>query len=196
VIPDGPLLWYLNRGTGLVLLVLLTLTVLLGTLATRGAAGTRVPRFAVQSLHRNVGLLATVLLAGHVLTAVLDEFVDIRWWQAVLPWSLRYEPLWLALGILALDLVLAVVVTSLVRHRLTRQGWRGVHLTAYAAWLLSVAHGWGIGTDTGAGWVRWTYAGCAVLVLGAVLLRWTGGRAAPPVPAELGAPATTVGGLR
>ena len=85
MIPEGPLLWYVNRSTGMVLLVLLTLTVLLGALSTRGDAGSRVPRFAVQSLHRNLGLLATVMLVLHVTTAVLDEFVDIRWWQAVVP---------------------------------------------------------------------------------------------------------------
>ena len=89
---DGPFLWHLNRGSGLVLLVVLTGSALLGIWATRGDAGTRVPRFAVQALHRNLAVLGVVLTAVHVASAVLDEFVDIRWWQAILPWRLAYEP--------------------------------------------------------------------------------------------------------
>ena len=168
---DGPLLWHLNRGSGMVLIVVLTLSALLGMWATRGDAGTAVPRFALQALHRNLALLGVVLTVLHVVSAVADEYVDIRWWQAVLPWRLAYEPLWLALGILALDLVLATVVTSLVRRRLPRRAWLSVHLGGYAALALSFAHGLGIGTDTGEGWARWTYVACGVLLSGAVLVR-------------------------
>ena len=171
MIPEGPLLWYVNRSTGIVLVLLLTATVLLGVWSTRGEAGGRVPRFVVQALHRNTGLLTATMLAVHVVTAVLDEYVDIRWWQAVLPVGLSYEPWWLAVGIVALDLVLAVVVTSLLRDRLSRRSWGAVHLSAYLLWVGSVAHGLGIGTDSGEGWVRWTYAGCALVVTGAAALR-------------------------
>ena len=64
------------------------------------------PGFAVQSLHRNVGLL-DVLFPLHITTAVIDEFVDIRWWQAVIPSRLRYRPRWLGLGVVASDLLVA-----------------------------------------------------------------------------------------
>jgi methionine sulfoxide reductase heme-binding subunit len=194
VIPEGPVLWYLNRSTGLVLLVLLTLAVVLGTLATRGGAGSRPPRFVVQSLHRNLALLAVVTLGLHVATAVLDEFVDIRWWQAFLPWELRYEPLWLALGILALDLMLAVTVTSLLRTRMQVETWWWVHLTAYAVWVLSMVHGLLIGTDSAEGWVQAVYAGCAAVVVLAVLVR---AFRRHHQAAQAGvAPLTTVGGPR
>ena len=103
---EGPLLWFLNRGTGVVALVLLTVATVLGVLALGGRPGSRVPRFVVQAVHRNVALLAVVTVVVHVLTGVVDEFVDIRWWQAFLPWSLRYQPLWLALGIVARDVLL------------------------------------------------------------------------------------------
>ena len=171
---DGPFLWHLNRGTGLVLLAVLTTSALLGMWATRGEAGTRVPRFAVQALHRNLALLGVVLTVLHVASAVADEYVDIRWWQAFVPWRLAYEPLWLALGVLALDLLAATVVTSLVRLRLPRRAWLSVHLGGYLALALSFAHGLGIGTDTGEGWARWTYVGCGVLLVVAAVVRAVG----------------------
>jgi len=168
---DGPLLWFANRGTGVVLLLMLTLSTLLGVLATRGDAGRGLPRFLTQSLHRNVSLISSALLVAHVTTAVVDEYVDIRWWQAVVPFGATYEPLWLAFGTLALDLMLVIVVTSLVRRRLPHRRWRAIHVLAYACWGLSLAHGIGIGTDAGTAWGKWTSVVCAAAVGIAVAYR-------------------------
>lgn len=158
---DGPLLWYANRGTGVVLLLLLTLSTLLGVLSTRGDAGRGLPRFVTQSLHRNLSLLSLALLVAHVTTAVVDEYVDIRWWQAVIPVGASYMPLWLGLGTLALDLMIVIVLTSLVRHRLPHRQWRAIHVLAYACWGLALAHGLGIGTDAATSWGLWTSVLCA-----------------------------------
>ena len=171
---DGPLLWYLNRSTGFVVLGLFTVTTALGILATGGQAGRGLPRFVTQSLHRNLALLSVTMLVSHVVTAVVDSYVDIRWWQALVPYAgSTYEPLWLALGTLALDLTLVVVLTSLVRSRMRHRPWRVVHLLAYAGWGLSVAHALGIGTDTrgAAVWPDALVAGCVAVVLAAVVVR-------------------------
>lgn len=171
---DGPLLWYLNRSTGFVVLGLFTLTTVLGVLATGGRAGRGLPRFVTQSLHRNLALISVTMLVAHVVTAVVDSYVDIRWWQAFVPYvGSTYEPLWLALGTLALDLTLVVVLTSLVRSRMRHRPWRLVHLLAYAGWGLSVAHALGIGTDTGSGeaWPVAVAAGCVAAVLAAGVVR-------------------------
>jgi methionine sulfoxide reductase heme-binding subunit len=197
MIPEGPLLWYVNRSTGVVLVVLLTATVLLGVWSSRGDAGTRLPRFAVQALHRNLGLLTMTMLTLHIATAVLDEYVDIRWWQAVLPWQLAYEPLWLALGIVGFDLLLAVLLTSMLRSRFGHRAWRSVHLFSYAIWAVSVVHGLGIGTDNGASWARWTYGVSTALVVLAIAVRLLGSRRRPePSSAFATAPLSTIGGPR
>src|SRR4051794_5231456 len=138
---QDPLLWYVNRSTGLVLLVLLTLTTALGVLSARRAPGPggAVPRFVPQAVHRSLGLLSLLLLAVHIASAVLDEYVDIRWWHALAPAGLQYRPVWLGLGVVASDVLLAAVLSSLVRVRLRHRHWRAVHLTTYAAWGAAVA---------------------------------------------------------
>ena len=97
---QDPLLWYVNRSTGLVLLALLTITTVLGVLsASRGGgpgAPRSVPRFVPQAVHRSLGLLSVLLLGCHIASAVLDEYVDIRWWHAFVPADLHYRPVWLA----------------------------------------------------------------------------------------------------
>src|SRR3954451_23950695 len=137
------LLWYLNRGTGVVLVAVLTLATALGVLATRGGTD-RWPRFAVQSLHRNVSLLAVGLLLAHAASPALDTYVNhyapVSALDAVVPFASSYKPLALGLGTVALDLTAAVVLTSLARHRLGHRTWLGVHLLAYASWLLGIVH--------------------------------------------------------
>ncbi len=168
----SPVLWYLNRGTGLVLLVLYSIVLVAGIAASRRRPGPRIwPRSAGQALHRSLGLLATALLLVHAGTAVVDEYVDIRWWQALVPFGATYRPLYLELGTVTLDLTVAVTVTALLRHRLPERVWRVVHLLSYPAWATAVVHALGIGTDAGEHWVRIGVYACVASVLLAALAR-------------------------
>src|SRR6516162_2197747 len=55
-------LWFLSRGSGLVLLVLFSVVVVLGVATRTGSAPRRWPRFAVAELHRTLSLFAVALL--------------------------------------------------------------------------------------------------------------------------------------
>jgi sulfoxide reductase heme-binding subunit YedZ len=168
-------LWYLSRGTGAITLVLLSMTVLLGITGTlRWRPGARTPRFVVDGLHRNISLLVVVLLAAHILTALLDPFAHLRALDAILPFASHYRPLWLGFGALAFDLLLALIVTSLVRARLGLRAWRAVHWAAYLCWPVAVLHGLGTGTDARSLWLQALTALCVgvvVVALAARLLR-------------------------
>lgn len=144
---DGSVLWFLNRSTGVVTIVLLTITTVLGVLAIGGRPAGRVPRFVTQAFHRNVALLSMLLLVVHLVTAVLDEFVEIKWYEAFIPFVGSYEPLWVGFGAIATDLMLVVIITSLFRTRMQHNLWRGLHISAYALWALAIGHGIGVGTD-------------------------------------------------
>ena len=165
-----PVLWFLNRGTGIVLLALLTVTTLLGILSTGRAFHPMWPRFMTQELHRAVAAVSVLLLCGHVVSAVVDEYVDIRWWQAVVPFGATYRPLYLSAGALALDLLALAVATSLVRSRMRERPWRIIHRGAYVAWAVSVFHGVGMGTDVATPWfVRLTMTCVALVALAAAV---------------------------
>ncbi|HEU4973998.1 MAG TPA: ferric reductase-like transmembrane domain-containing protein [Baekduia sp.] len=164
-------LWYLTRATGATALVLLTLSVALGVVNVERFASPRFPRFVVDGWHRTVSLLVCVLLAVHVVTTVVDGYAPIRIADVVIPFVSTYRPLWLGLGALALDLLVALIVTSLLRERIGVRAWRAVHWAAYACWPLAFLHGLGTGSDIRAGWVTWVALGCAAVVLGAVAVR-------------------------
>jgi Ferric reductase like transmembrane component len=164
--------WYLTRGTGVVALLLLTASVVLGILGSlRFAAAPRWPRFAVDALHRDISLLVLVLIAVHVITSVLDTFASIKLTDAVIPFASSYRPLWLGLGALSFDILIALVLTSLVRRRLGYRVWRAVHWLAYASWPVAVLHGLGSGSDTKTWWMLAITAGCVAAVSAATAVR-------------------------
>jgi methionine sulfoxide reductase heme-binding subunit len=165
--------WYVIRATGVVALALLTVTVVLGLLNRSRVASERWPRFVIDRLHRNASLLAVVFLCIHILTSVTDRFVTISLVDVVIPFDSSYRPFWVGLGAVAVDLLVAVIVTSLVRVRLGVRAWRGVHWLAYLAWPVAVAHGLGIGTDSGQVWMLAIEAVCVGSVLAALTLRLT-----------------------
>lgn len=164
--------WYLARGTGAVSLILLTASVVLGILGPLRFAAPRWPRFAIDALHRDVSLLVIAVLVIHIVTSVLDSFAPIKLTDAVIPFVSAYRPLWMGLGALAFDLLLALVITSLLRRRIGYRGWRAIHWLAYASWPVAVLHGLGTGSDTKVWWMLILTIICVVAVAVACWIRF------------------------
>ena len=172
--------WYASRATGIVALVLLTAVLVLGILVNRQGRLPGLPRFAVTSLHRNISLLTVAFVAIHVISAVLDTYVHIPVSAGVIPFASGYERLWLGLGAISFDLMLAMIITSLLRGRLNRILWRAVHLLAYASWPVALAHSIGSSKDLQHGWMLDLGIACALIVAGAII--WRLAHAARQVP--------------
>jgi len=164
-------LWNLGRGSGVVTLVLLTIALVLGIGTRSGRPAPWLPRFAVAALHRNTSLLATVFLALHVVLLLFDPYAQLDVLDTVFPFLAGYAPFWVGLGTLTLDVLLALVITSLVRRRLGLGAWRVVHWAAYAAWPVALVHALGAGTDAGTGWFLILAGVCALTVAGALAWR-------------------------
>ena len=147
------LLWYTTRGAGAVSLVLLSAVVVLGILSVLRIQSTGWPRFLTVGLHRNLALMTLVFLALHIVTAVVDPFTHLGWLSAVVPFSSYYRTFWLGLGTIAFELLLAIVLTSLVRGFIGQAAWRLVHWLTYVSW---------------PAWLFALQALCVVAVLGAI----------------------------
>jgi sulfoxide reductase heme-binding subunit YedZ len=167
--------WALGRGSGVVLLALMTLSMLLGILTRSGRPLIGLPRFGVTLLHRNLALVSIVFLTVHVGSLLLDPYAELRLLDVVVPFLGRKSPVWLGLGTLALDLTVAVAVTALLRRWIGRRAFRAVHWAAYALWPVAVLHSIGQGSDAGAAWFTAGAITAAVLVIGAVAWRTTSG---------------------
>ncbi len=185
-------LWILGRGLGVSSLVLLTISVVAGVITVRRSTPLRTPRFAVAEIHRRASLLASGLVVGHVISLWMDTEAQLRLVDLVVPFLSGANPLWWGLGTLAIDLFLAVVVTSLLRKRIPHRVWRGIHLLSYLAWPLAVLHSFGSGTDAASGWFIAVALGCVGAVAGAITLRLFGTGASGRRSADRRLPATTL----
>jgi Ferric reductase like transmembrane component len=166
--------WYLTRGTGAVTLILLSASTILGIVDQRRWRSSRWPRFTLDALHQTVSLLVMAFLAIHILTSVLDSFAPISLLNAIVPFTGSYRPIWLGLGTLSFDLLLAVTITSLLRRRLGHRSWRLVHWLAYAAWPVAVVHGLGTGSDVKSTWLLALTIACVTAVWLALWVRVSG----------------------
>jgi sulfoxide reductase heme-binding subunit YedZ len=182
VVTSSTPLWYTTRATGLVALVLLTLSMAFGLLSAVRYQRPAWPRFVTIGLHRNTTLLAVAFTLLHVITTAADSFVSIPIQDAVIPFISSYRPLWVGLGAVAFDLMLALSVTSLLRTRMSYRSWRLVHWTAYLCWPVAVLHGLGTGSDTPVRWVLGLTVACVAVIAGL-----TGWRLAYGWPANAGA---------
>lgn len=163
-------LWYLGRGTGIVALVMFTLTVLLGIITRSGRPVLGIRRFGVAELHQTASLTGVGLILVHVGTLLFDPWAQLRLVDTVLPFMAGFRPLWQGLGTLAVDLLAVLTVSSLLRHRIGPRLFRALHWTAYAMWPLAMVHALGTGTDAATSWFRGLALGCAAAVL--LALTW------------------------
>lgn len=184
-----PMLWYLSRGSGVVLLLLFSVVVVLGVANRLGAAPRWLARISVAELHRTLSLFAVALLALHVVTAMLDPYVSIGWLAAVVPFVSHYRALAIGAGTLAVDAAGAVLITSLLRARLKYRAWRTVHWLAYLAWPAALVHSLTAGGDLGVWWVAAAIFASVAMVATAVIARilspgtrQASGPAATPAP--------------
>jgi sulfoxide reductase heme-binding subunit YedZ len=153
---------------------------LLGILVTRQGRLPGLPKFAVTGLHRNLSLLAVAFIALHVLTAVVDGYVNIPLTAAVVPLTSPYERVWLGLGAVSFDLTVAVIVTSLLRRHLSRRAWQVVHLLSYLSWPLAWVHSFFASGDLQHGVLFYLALLCAIALV--VALGWRLAAAARDVP--------------
>ena len=160
------LFWFATRGAGVVSLLLLTAVMVIGIVTTMRWQSRHWPRFLSAELHRSLALLSVVFLVVHVVTAIVDPFTHLGLEAALIPFASSYRPLWVGLGVLSIDLGLAIVVTSLLRAHVGIRLWRAIHWLAYGAWPLAVLHSVGSGSDATASWMLAIDGLC----IGAVLL--------------------------
>src|ERR1700722_14708205 len=122
-------------------------------------------------LTRSSGAVSLILLTAALVIgiALVGRVHSRRWPRFAVDGA--YRPVWLGLGAAAFDLLLAVMITSLLRERLGHRAWRAVHWLAFAVWPLAVVHGLATGSDVRQGWMTVIYVACAAAFIAAVLAR-------------------------
>lgn len=151
---NNQLLWFTTRGAGAVSLILFSLVIALGVMARSRFGNAWWPRFLTPAFHRNLTLIAVVFLTLHIVTAAVDPFTHLGIAAVFVPFGSYYRTLWLGLGTLAFELMIAVVVTSLLSPIFGTRLWKALHFLSYPLWIMAFAHGLGTGSDSAAAWME------------------------------------------
>lgn len=157
-------LWALGRGNGIIALVFMSLSVTLGIATRSGRPLLALPRFGVADVHRFIALSAVLLVVLHFGLLFMDPYAKLKLIDTVVPFLGAYRPVWQGLGTVAVDLLIVVVITSLLRHRLGPRVFRTVHWTTYLLWPVAMAHALGNGTDVGHAWFTAIAVACGAVV--------------------------------
>ena len=160
----SPYLWYATRATGYVSMVLFTAVVVLGSLVALRVGGTFVGRFELNELHRSLSMVAMAFLAIHVATTVADSYVSTGVVSAIIPFTSAYRRLGVSFGAVAVDMLLAVWISSLLKVRIKNDIWRFIHWFSWIGVSASVLHAVQTGTDAGHGVGFDVAIACAVMM--------------------------------
>ncbi len=159
--------WYLSRSSGIVAWALLTASMIWGLLfTTRILKGHPTPKWLLD-LHRHLGGLALAFTALHLVALWADSYVEFGIADLFVPFASDWKSGPVALGVMALYLLVAVEGTSLAMKRLPRKTWRNIHLASYGLFWIATLHGITAGTDAThpAYWAANTLAAAAVVFL-------------------------------
>ena len=162
--------WYIARASGFVAWALVTAAVVWGVAFTGRITAKPKPAW-VLDLHRFLGGASVVFVAVHLGTLAGDQYVGFGVQDLFVPLASKWKPGPVAWGVVALYLLVAVEVSSLMMRRLPRRVWRGIHFASYAVFALTVVHALAAGTDASEPVVQWCALGSVALVSFVTLYR-------------------------
>lgn len=165
------LFWYIARASGIVSWALLSLSVLWGVVLSTRLLGKRATPAWLLDLHRFLGGTAVVFVVVHIAGLVADSYAHFGPAEILVPLASTWRPVAVAWGVVALYLLAAVEITSLLRRRLPARLWRRIHMTSFAVWVLSTMHLFAAGTDAGNPVLQWTTLGLTLAVVFTIVVR-------------------------
>ena len=157
--------WIASRSSGIVALLAITASVILGLLMANGLPRRKGANRVIVSLHESTALAGLVAIAVHGITLLGDPWMHATLWKISVPFSIDYRPLWTSLGIIAGWIAAALGLSYYARKRIGTRLWRKLHRATVVAWALGIAHTIGAGTDANERWLQITMLSGAVVIV-------------------------------
>ncbi len=169
---SSPLDWYAARAGGVIAYLLLSTVVVLGLTMSGKRTLKLWPRFAIEDVHRFLGILTGTFIVLHIAAIAVDAYLPFSVWSLIIPMLSKYRPLWVALGIVAAELLLALAVANHYRNRgLSYKTWRRTHYLNFGVWTAATLHGLGSGTDRSSTWLLTIYSVAVAAVVASTAWR-------------------------
>ena len=157
--------WIASRSAGIVALLAITASVILGLLMANGLPRRKGANRVLVSLHESTALAGLIAIAVHGITLLGDPWMHATLWKISVPFSIGYRPLWTSLGIIAGWIAAALGLSYYARKRIGTRLWRKLHRATVVAWALGIAHTIGAGTDANERWLQLTMLTGSVVIV-------------------------------
>lgn len=147
--------WLASRASGLVALVLVTISVFLG-LAMAGKVMRR-PGLSKKLLavHEQTALAGLVAIAVHGIALLGDPWLHPGVAGVAVPFALGFKTFFTGLGVIGGYLAALLGFSYYARRRIGARLWRKAHRATVVVWVLGLVHALGAGSDASAVWFRW-----------------------------------------
>ena len=160
--------WLASRASGIVALLLVSFSVLIGlTMATKVLGRPKLNR-TLASLHEHAALGGLIAISVHGLTLLGDRWLDPGVSGLLVPFTMDYRPAFSGLGIIAGFLAALLGLSFYLRRTIGAKLWRTAHRFTLLVYVLGVVHTLGAGTDATTAWMR-----AILLITGAPILYLT-----------------------
>lgn len=171
------LYWDLTRASANVAWVVLLFAILWGVLlTTRILRGMDRPAWLLD-LHKWLGVVVIVFSIIHMVTLVLDNYIDFSVWSVLIPGLSSYRTWSVTAGVVGFWLLVTVQLTSVFKRKLSQHTWRRIHVVSYPLYGIIAVHALTAGSDVGSRW--YTGFSMSLSMTGAAVMgiRYVSGRA-------------------
>lgn len=152
--PISFLWWLVSRASGIVALVLISLSVIMGLAMSTRVLGRPGANRTIAKLHEHVALTALLAIGAHGLSLLGDHWLKPGWVGITVPFALAYRPQFTGIGILGGYLALLLGPSFYLRRHIGARRWRRLHTLIFVTWILCAAHALGAGSDAQRLWLR------------------------------------------
>ena len=169
--------WLASRASGLVALVLVTISVFLGLMMAGKVMRRPGLSKKLLAIHEQTALAGLVAIAVHGIALLGDPWLHPGVAGVAVPFALGFKTFFTGLGVIGGYLAAVLGLSYYVRRRIGAKLWRKAHRATVVVYLLGLVHALGAGTDATAVWFRWWVMLTTPIVGGLFVYRVLSGRA-------------------
>ena len=176
--------WLASRSAGIVALLCVTGSVVLGLLMANNIPRRAGAKARLRPMHEAIALASLVALAVHGLSLLGDPWLRPGISGISIPFSSHYRPLYTGIGVIAGYGIALLGLSFYVRRQIGARRWRQIHRFTVAAYALAIIHVLGAGTDAGQRWLEVVLLASVapVVILFAMRMLSGPGTGSPPRP--------------
>jgi sulfoxide reductase heme-binding subunit YedZ len=152
--PQDHTWWLLSRSAGIVALVLIAASTLMGLALANGFAKQPQTRKSITTFHEHTANAGLAAIGLHGVSLLGDAFLHPSVTDLLVPFAIDYRPVYVATGIVGGYMAALLGLSFYARKRIGAKRWRKLHRATPVVYALGLIHTLGAGTDATSSWLR------------------------------------------